>query len=915
MSELSRQTVLVVGDTPENIDNLAAILSADYRVQTARNGRQALEIALSASPPDLVLLDILMPGMDGYEICRRLKGQGQTRDIPVIFISALDDLVDKVRGFEAGGVDHIARPFQAEEVRARVNTHLTLHSLQEKLELRDEQLQQALARDKTGLVERIESGLRAGNFAWWEMRLPSGQVTFDDRKAEMLGRPPDEFKIYEDFTRLLHPDDHEQVMQAMQDHLEGRAEHYEVEYRIQAGDGAYRWHRDVGGIGEQDGATGDTRVMGVVEDITERKRAELQLREAERRFRTLLDNVRLVAVGLDVDGRVAYANPYLLKLAGYALDEVVGKNWFETFLPEVLRPALGTVFKEILEGGLHPYHENPIVTRQGEERLIAWNNTVLLDETGQPVGAMSIGNDVTEVRRAEQTLREAEGLLRQVIDAMPAAIFIKDRAGNFLMVNSRVAEIYGTTVDQLVGTNESDHAIYPPEVLDRFLESDRQVIGTRQPVVVPESPGATRDGTEAWYHTVKVPLTIRGDPDCVLAVAVDVTERVRAERALREAEGHLRQQERLAAIGQLAGGIAHDFNNYLTVIMLGAQVALRKPYLPPDLARTFESALDASRRAATLVRQLLDFSRSSLAERRPLELDAWLNEFSTVLRRTLPESIEVTAQWHGADYLVIVDRGRIQQAVLNLATNARDAMPNGGELRIDLSRVVVSLDQKPPLSGMDSGEWICLAVSDSGAGMTADVCSHLFEPFFTTKEMGQGTGLGLAQVYGIVMQHKGHIGVESEPGQGTTFRIYLPPHTEAAVEVEEERPVVLRGNGETILLVEDEDGLREVGQEILVGLGYRVLTASQGREALEVYQSANGADLVITDMVMPQMGGKALMRALRLQRPEQKGLIITGYPLGEDLQELRSEGFIDTVPKPFDIETLAKVVRRALDED
>ena len=254
--------------------------------------------------------------------------------------------------------------------------------------------------------------------------------------------------------------------------------------------------------------------------------------------------------------------------------------------------------------------------------------------------------------------------------------------------------------------------------------------------------------------------------------------------------------------------------------------------------------------------------------------------------------------------------------MMNLATNARDAMPEGGELRIDLSRMVVHPDEKPPVPGMDSGEWICLAISDTGTGMTADVRSHLFEPFFTTKEVGKGTGLGLPQVHGIVLQHRGHIDVETEPGQGTIFRIFLPAHTREVEAVGEEQPVLLRrGKGETILLVEDEDGLREVGQEILESLGYQVLTAADGREALAVFQSAGGVDLVITDMVMPQMGGNALMQELRRQHPGQKGLIITGYALKEDLAALRDAGIVDSVPKPFDVETLARVVRRALDED
>ena len=659
-------------------------------------------------------------------------------------------------------------------------------------------------------------------------------------------------------------------------------------------------------------------VLGVGVDVTDRVLARRALEEREHYFRSLLYGLHEDIIVVDRSHRITDVNNSVLRLTGHRREEVIGQHCFQIahgFEEPCDRHGEDCPLPHVFETGkpascIHDFH-------RADGSVVTANIMLspLKDAQGNVTHVIEATRDVSDLIQAQREVRESEELLRQIIDATPAGIFVKDRDGTFILGNNQVAEIYGTTADQLVGTNERDHSVYPADVIEQFLQADRRVIETRQRVVVLEAPARDPDGTPAWFHTVKVPLTVRGDPDCVLAVAVDVTERLQAERALREAEAQLLHQERLAAIGQLAGGVAHDFNNYLTVIMLGAQVALRKPYLPPDLARTFETALEASRRAASLVQQLLDFSRRSLVDSSVLEFGSWLDEFSTILRRTLPESIKVTVQLHGDDCLVNVDQGRIQQALLNLATNARDAMPDGGELSIELLRVVVGPDQKPPLPGMEGGDWICLVVTDTGRGMTADVRSHLFEPFFTTKELGKGIGLGLAQVYGIVMQHKGYIGVDSEPGQGTTFRIYLPSHAEAVVEVEEERPVALRGKGETILLVEDEDGLREVGQEILEGLGYRLLTASQGREALEVYRSANGVDLVITDMVMPQMGGKALMRELRQQHPDQKGLIITGYALSDDLQALRSEGFVDTVLKPFDIETLAKVVRRALDED
>ncbi len=321
------QTILVVDDTPDSLYALNSILGAGYHVQTARDGERAISIARWASPPDLILLDIVMPGMDGYEVCRQLKRDTQTCDIPVILISALGDVQDKVRGFEAGAVDYITKPFQADEVLVRVHTHLTLHNLHRELKSCNEQLWQALDEERTKLAERTDTGLLLGTFAWWELELPSGRVSFDDQRATMLGYAPEQFETYEDFTALLHPDDYDRAMQAMGDHLAGKAEKYEVEYRLQASDGTYKWFRDVGGITKRDEATGRARTVGIVEEITAHKRSEEQreLLVAEIRrqtcgMRQVVDAVPEGVLLLDEAGNVLLSN----RLMKEYLDVLVG---------------------------------------------------------------------------------------------------------------------------------------------------------------------------------------------------------------------------------------------------------------------------------------------------------------------------------------------------------------------------------------------------------------------------------------------------------------------------------------------------------------------------------------------------------------------------------------------------------------
>jgi CheY-like chemotaxis protein len=390
----------------------------------------------------------------------------------------------------------------------------------------------------------------------------------------------------------------------------------------------------------------------------------------------------------------------------------------------------------------------------------------------------------------------------------------------------------------------------------------------------------------------------------------EIAERAQAEEALGESEKQLRQQEQLAAIGRLVGGIAHDFNNLMSTIILCAQMSLTRRDLPAQATEAFETILDESRRAAKLVRQIQGFGHSSMIEMHPLDIVPVVKETIGVLQRTFPENIRITLDAPGSAPLIVeADPARIQQALINLALNARDAMPEGGELHLELFRTSVQPGE----------EWVCLTVTDTGAGMTEETEAHLFEPFFTTKPAGEGTGLGLAQVYGIVKQHNGHIRVETELGEGTVFHIYLPAHEEEVAEPEEkqtEKPLApTPGREETILLVEDAERLRKAMQEILESLGYRVLTAANGQDALEIFRSTEGLNLVIADLVMPTMGGKQLIQALKKASPGLKALAITGYMMETNLQELKQVGFLDVVPKPFDAERLAKTIRRILDAD
>ncbi|OGG57191.1 MAG: hypothetical protein A3F84_02075 [Candidatus Handelsmanbacteria bacterium RIFCSPLOWO2_12_FULL_64_10] len=389
-----------------------------------------------------------------------------------------------------------------------------------------------------------------------------------------------------------------------------------------------------------------------------------------------------------------------------------------------------------------------------------------------------------------------------------------------------------------------------------------------------------------------------------------VIREVTQERKVQE---RIQRQYHLAAVGQLAAGIAHDFNNLLTGVIGFAQLVEMRPDVPEEARKDLGRIVSQGHQAAQMIRQILDFSRQRDVERRPVNVIPFLKETMKLLERTLPEDIRVETRFEGKEYIVQANLTQLQQIITNLAVNARDAMPEGGGLRVRLSHLRVEPGEHPPLPEMEAGDWVVWAISDTGAGMPPEVIKRIYEPFFTTKPPGEGTGLGLAQVYGIVRQHGGHIGVKSRVGEGTAFTIYLPRILGKGEMSGGEEVDLPRGRGETILVVEDESEVREVAGAILERLNYRVLTAMDGQEAQALYE-AHGDEiaLVLTDVVMPNVGGLELIRAIRKKDPEARIVAMTGYPPDELKRAFPSMDIFGWLEKPLSLDRVAQVISEAL---
>jgi PAS domain S-box-containing protein len=498
--------------------------------------------------------------------------------------------------------------------------------------------------------------------------------------------------------------------------------------------------------------------------------------------------------------------------------------------------------------------------------------------------------------------------LRQVIDTTPHLIFVKDSDGRYVLANEAVARFHGTTVERVIGKRDGDFNLKSEEV-ERFLRDDREVMSSQQAAFITEEPATmAKTGETRWFQTVKVPLlSPDGTTRQVLGVATDITER-------KQLEDQFRQAHKMEAVGRLAGGVAHDFNNVLTIIRAQTE------FLLADLAEADPRRGDvleiqeATDRAATFTRQLLAFSRRQILQLEVLELNAVITGMETMVRRLVGEDVVVLTKLHPELPRISADPGQLQQVLLNLAVNARDAMPRGGTLLIETA--VVELDEHYPRQHptAKSGVHVVLAVTDTGCGMDPATRSRVFEPFFTTKEPGKGTGLGLSTVYGIVKQSGGHIWVYSELGRGTTFKLYFPPHYGAAKASEPEwTPVLERGSGATILLVEDERPVRSTVRRLLERHGYKVLEAANGQDALTLIAARNGEiNLVLSDMVMPGMGGMELASRVRSLAPKLPVLLMTGYTEETITRSGDRPHDEQIIEKPFTMHTMLDRVRRAL---
>jgi two-component system cell cycle sensor histidine kinase/response regulator CckA len=654
--------ILIVDDEVVSRKKLREIMDAFGQCIMVENGTDALRIATSQNPPDLILLDIIMPGMDGYEVCKRLKADRKTSNIPVIFISSRSEEEDEAQGLGLGAVDYITKPFSPAIINARVRTHLELKKHRNRLE--------ELVNERTAELKKATKEMQA--------------------------------------------------------------------------------------------------------EITERKQAEEALRVSEERYRLLVENAD-DAIFIAQDEVIKFANPKTEELTGYSAEKL-SKTPFANFV--------------------HPEDRNMVVERhkrslEGEELASAYS---------------------------------------------------------FRIINSANEEFWG----------ELNAAL----------------------------------------------ITWEGRP-AILNFLRDITPQ-------KKLEAQLQQAQKMESLGNLAGGVAHDFNNLLMAIQGRTSIMLmRKDSSHPDFGH-LNGIEDYVKNAANLTKQLLGFARAGKYEVRPTDINDLIKKSSTLFGRTKKE-IAIHSKYQEDVWTLEVDRGQIDQVLLNLFVNAWHAMPGGGDLFTETENVTVDDRFIRPFE-VQSGKYVKISITDTGVGMDEATRRRIFEPFFTTRKMGRGTGIGLASVYGIIKNHEGFIDVYSEKGHGTAFKIYLPASEKEAMTEKALAEDIVKGS-EGVLLVDDEDMIIDVGKELLGELGYEVLLAGSGQEAIRIYEeNEEKIDMVILDMIMPDMSGGDTYDRLKEINPEIKVLLSSGYSINGQATEILNRGCDGFIQKPFNMKQLSQKLREILDK-
>ncbi len=813
--------ILIVDDKKEDVYLLETLLKASgYEVVSAANGANALE-TIRAEGCDMIISDILMPIMDGFQFCREVKSVTQLQCIPFVFYSAnYTDDRDEEFALKSGADMFIRKPIAPDEFIKII--------------------QDVVRQTGDGKIGRKEPFLE---------KEKKGFAFYNERMVKKLEKKMTELK----------------------------------------------------------------------REISMRKRVEEELRRERDFSRTLFQSSPAFFVIINAQGKTREMNRSMLSALGYTAEEVIGTDYLKTFVPFAEHKVLSDIFEQLTKQNVSTVNENRVLTKDGQELQVEWHGMPIQKENGELDYFFGVGIDITERKKAEETLKETY----DIISKSPAVAFLwkNDETLPVEFVSHNVKEIFDYTAEEfMAGKVTYSETIYPQdlervvdEIADYSKEDGKQRFAHRPYRII------TKEGKLKWVENKTV--TRRDEKGTIThyqGIVEDITEIKKASDEKKILEKNLIQAQKMEAIGTLTGGIAHDFNNILSVIFGYTEMIGMFDVIDDSPTRAkLDSILDAARRAKDLVKQILTFSRQTEQELRPVRLPSLVKETLKFLRASLPATIEILPRIEVKTGTILADPTQMHQILMNLCTNAGHAMgETGGVLEVELNDVELDAQAAGQHLELKPGSYITLTVRDTGHGISNEVMERMFTPYFTTKEPDEGTGMGLSVVHGIVKNHGGAITVESALGKGTTFQVFLPKLVANAVKDEARQATQVSEGNECIMFVDDEDHIVDIGKRVLGGLGYDIVGQAGSVEALETFRtSPHRFDLVITDQTMPNMTGLKLAEELMRIRSDIPVILCSGLNETVTQDKAKAAGVREFVAKPFGARNLAENVRKVLDQE
>ncbi len=881
--------ILIAEDNPADAELVVrALRRAGFEPEWHRVDTEAEYLERLHANPDVILSDYEMPQFSGVRALELLQESGL--DIPFIIISGTIGEDAAVAAIKQGAADYLIKD-RLVRLGPAVSQAIEQSQLRkqhksdgEKLHLAHEQLSHLLAHSPAVI---------------YLLKIDVQGVTpvFVTANIErLLGVTVAESIRYEWWLDSLHPDDRERVLALLSESLSG--EGYSSEYRIRHKDGTYRWIEDNVRIVRDESGRG-TEAIGMWTDVTERKRVQDELRGSLKEIgdlKSAMDEHAIVAI-TDAQGRITFVNDKFCAISKYSHEELLGQD--HRIINSGFHP--GEFIRELWTTITHGNVWHGEIKNRAKDGTFYWVDTTIvpfLNEQGKPRQYVAIRTDITERKQTEARLHQQAALIDLAHDAITVRNFDD---GKITVWNHGAEQLYGWSATEAIGATVGELNFTAPE--DR-ADGLKILLATGD--FYGELPQRTKDGRElvvsARSTLVRHP---DGTPRAVFSINTDITQQKKIETQLLRAQ-------RLESIGSLASGVAHDLNNILTPILMCAQL-LEGIVTDEDAIQTVSLIEQSARRGASVVKQVLTFARGVEGERVTINPRHLIDEIVDIASKTFPKSITITAHYPKDLWTVEGDPTQFHQVLLNLSVNARDAMPNGGSLTISVENVNVDDSYAAMAQEVAIGQYVILKVSDTGIGMSEATIAKIFDPFFTTKEVGLGTGLGLSTALGIIKSHGGSLSVHSEPGHGTTFTIFLQASGDAAAAVKATAPQLIQGNDELILLVDGDETIRRVTGMILEKNNYRVLTASDGPEAVALFaQNMDSIDVVLTNTILPYLDGGGVIRAIRKMRPKMVFIVSSGEGDEVHAVDMQSLEVTHILSKPYDTSRALDVLHDAL---